>query len=652
MSSPRDVSFKRSCLRNEIELIRGEIFIGGRGSSNLSTILDKMQQLTEAESAVIESQNNEITFLKEQLMEYKANERHSSAIRIFRASSDLGNSNETCEAKAEIIELEASKSRIIEEIRNLKHQVGILVSERANLIKEVEVYGHMAELACELEEVKDSRQQLEDQLKELRKQMSDLLAERDIAAYKAETESLIREELQNEMRVLYQEKIEQEKRISDLQTQPSSNPSSVSNIMYEEDIKRLKKEISVIRAENESLRVTAKREAATRRILNDEIKSLSAENILIKRSSTYCEDPKDVAASRKRVLALSRGNAGDDERSREFKRSISYEPRDRLGSSTSDNCPAHESDNVSVLFGQDSIAGRTAEISVSSHDNDSKSDHKGIRAHAEKLLFWANKASERSKTSGSNSIASGSIISRQHPVPATIGLPPRSQSRLVNKFGLLPPRPPQEVTDRADHSGNVGDKENGLGVNGTKQQHTVIFNIDKVQNETLCQCSSSPFSGSDPHAEFFLPKLGLACACGKSSIAKERDSFSENPTALTNILRDWQCDFLLSLNVETADQLLRMHKSSANDMARKMKQWRVDKNMSSARSKECFVALQIWARTAKVVLRSIKKQRDAGEEVIEKPTFLDISLADTHSVSTLGQLSSVEGRAPSEMVEI
>mmetsp|Transcript_14182 Transcript_14182/g.29822 ORF Transcript_14182/g.29822 Transcript_14182/m.29822 type:complete len:638 (-) Transcript_14182:138-2051(-) len=636
MSSPGDVSCKRSCLRKEIDRIRGGLFIADGGSSNLSRILDLVQELTKAESAIIESQNNEILLLKEQLKEF----------------TDLGNYNDVCKPKADIVELEASKRRIIEEIKHLKHQVRVLVSERTNLVKEVEVYGHMAELASELEEAQTSRHQLEIQLRELHKQMDDVLAERDAAADKAETESLIRDELQNEMRVLYQEKIEHQKRIYDLQAQSSSIPSSVSSIMYEEDIKRLKKEIDIIRAENESLRVTAKREATTRQILNDEIKSLSAQNVMIKRSSSHGEDQNDIAASRKRALALSQGNAGDDERSRELKRSISYEPRDRLGSYTSDNSATHESDNVSVLFGQDSIAGRTAEISISSQENDSKSDHKGIRAHAEKLLFWANKAAERSKTSSSNSVASGSITSRQHSVPATIGLPPRSQSWVVRKSGRLPPRPPQEGIDRAEPCGNIGDKENGSSFSRSKQKHTVIFNIDKVQNEKSCQCSSSPFSGTDPHAEFFLPKLGLACSCGKSSIVKERESFSENPTALKNFLRDWQCDFLLTLNVETADQLLRMHKSSPNDMARKMKQWRVDNNMSNARSKECFVALQIWARTAKVVMRSVKKQRDAGEEVIEKPSFLDISFADTHSVSTLGQLSSVGGKAPSEMVEI
>ena len=76
--------------------------------------------------------------------------------------------------------------------------------------------------------------------------------------------------------------------------------------------------------------------------------------------------------------------------------------------------------------------------------------------------------------------------------------------------------------------------------------------------------------------------------------------------------------------------------------------------MPLARSKECYVALMVWSRTAKVVLRSIEKQKEAGEEKIEKPGFLDIAYEDSYtvgSVSTLGLMSSVGGRV-NEMMEI
>ena len=656
MSSTDELLSKSSSIKAEIRQIRGTLFDMDDANYNLSKIFEKFQQLAEAENAVVELQRNEILSLKEQLR--KCYEEKNQF-----GSSDMKN------LAADIKMLEASKSRINEEINTLKKQVKILASERTSLIKEVEVYGHMSELGRELEEEQNARRQLEDQVKKLRKQLTDVLAEKNAAKDKAETEAMIREEMQKEMKTLYEEKIAQDKQLADLQAS-GSNPPSVASFMYEEDIERLKKEIDAIRAENESLRVTAKREAATRRVLDEEIKSLSAESFMMKKRSSYCEDPRDAAASRKRALFLSQGSVGR-ERLREYNRSISYEPRVRLGSGGSDNSLSHESDNVSVLFGQDSIAGRTSENPESTNSNDSRSDHKGIRAHAEKLLYWANKAAERNKACSSNSVSSGlQSVLRQHSVPASIGLPPRSQSCLSRgrKPGLLPPRPPQAPLEdgavgieRTESIGSVGDKENGTSFNIlTKRKpnvvcvsdHAVIHNLDKIETMGSCQCSVSPFSGNDPHAEFYLPKLGLACTCGHSSIVEERRLFSKNPTSLKNILRRWQCEFLLSLNVETADQLLRAHKSGANDIARQMKRWREQNNMSPANSKECYVALQIWSRTAKVVLRSIKKQREAGEEIIEKPSFLDITIADTHSVSTLGHLSSVGGRMSYEMMEI
>jgi hypothetical protein len=45
-----------------------------------------------------------------------------------------------------------------------------------------------------------------------------------------------------------------------------------------------------------------------------------------------------------------------------------------------------------------------------------------------------------------------------------------------------------------------------------------------------------------------------------------------------------------------------------------MKVWREDHGLPLARSKECYVGLMVWSRTAKLVLRSIEKQKEAGGE--------------------------------------
>ena len=195
----------------------------------------------------------------------------------------------------------------------------------------------------------------------------------------------------------------------------------------------------------------------------------------------------------------------------------------------------------------------------------------------------------------------------------------------------------------------------------------VIHNLDYVDESPVicCECAASAFSGNEPESEFYLPKLGLACSCGGNEAQlADRASFSRNPEALASILRPWQCDFLATLDVATADELLRSHKADANSMARSMKLWRMREGMAPCRSKECYIALKIWSRTCKVVLRSIREQRELaaeggaeGEDVtVEKPHFLDITFADTHtiaSISTLGQMSSVGGGARAfEMGEI
>jgi len=243
-------------------------------------------------------------------------------------------------------------------------------------------------------------------------------------------------------------------------------------------------------------------------------------------------------------------------------------------------------------------------------------------------------------------------------------------------FPKLPPKLPQQQEQQQQRKKNVSLSEND----------TIIHNLEYPEYAEedapimCCNCSASPFSGNDPQSEFYLPKLGLACTCGARAVfdINERTSFSENPTALSNILRQWQCDFLSTLGVTAANELLKAHKADANGMSRKMKKWRNARGMSSTRSKECYVALKIWSRTCKVVLRSIRDQKataeqthhpseECGEEgggdvgdaenvIIERPNFLDITFADTHtiaSISTLGQFSSVGGCVrPIEMMEI
>ncbi|KAL3756703.1 hypothetical protein ACHAWU_006121 [Discostella pseudostelligera] len=683
----------------------------------------------------------------------------------------------------EIEELSNWKNGIIAEIEELKNQSHSLRMERNKLMQEVEVYTHQSELATQLECVKEENIRLQNEMTALRtalemqmtstKEAEDMLlvAEcektraEDLAAQaeeRAHTEEIIRKEMESEMQSLYKEKIALLKKMDDwkLTNRGGGEMTTATATNGREDMQRLKEEIQTLRGENASLRSTADRDCETIAALNDEIQSL-------KPSMEYCQNPlltTEEHPSRKRMLANnSQGSSGEeDERSREHKRLyertntigngclelIDGSTRVRSNTGGSDTLDGdtvsamHEADSDSLLFGQNSVDDKSNSINDDSAPCDgcisvakSTADHDVIRAHAEKVLYWANRASERSKRGCS---PSSSVASRQEvkelrsgegsantpkkrdtsslsssPIPETIGLPPRSQSR-VRKSSQLPPRcPPStsaapsltmssassgegEILD-CNSTSSSSDKENGgssfnrevLGafpkLSSTKQSRnhhkknvtvvecdTIIHNSNNVEEQICCECSASPFSGNDPQSEFYLPKLGLACSCAGASIIEDRESFSKNPTALSNILRPWQCSFLESLSITTADELLNAHRAGANAMARKMRNWRALQggNMKVMRSRECYVALKVWCCTCKVVLRSIREQKeqarrmrgsddnvkaeDDDDIIIEKPHFLDISFADMHtitSISTLGQFSSECGR-PFEMMEI
>ena len=589
------------------------------------------------------------------------------------------------------------------------------------------------------------------------KRAADVASEEKAKA--AVDEEMVQKEMQHETERLYEEQMQRETELEGLKR--SVGGAEAAPPASGGDLARLKRELRALKGENASLRSTARRDSAVIASLNDELRSRTSGGgggPVPAHTSAARASAAAAAASRKRALAPSQGSAGGDERSREDKRSIRYEPhkeppceashatqekakeglgptraaapsRDRLRSSGSgsleqqmgegrERCDtgggsitlgdtvsaSNESDNVSVLFGQESVLDKSTK---SSGDH---SDHDRIRVHAEKLLYWANRASERSSRKDASSTASRPTArsrpppqdtiappnhSRAPSIPATIGLPPRSQSR-VRPASPLPPRCPPAPASISDGQGSLpSDKEDGLpydpnpgeeaagafptsSSSSARGRHKKISLsdtdtiIDDLQDDptVCCECTASPFSGNDAHSDFYLPKLGMACHCARSwsRLRDERASFSRNPSALSHILRPWQCDFLRTLGVTTADELLRAHKADANDLARRMKGWRRRRGMAAARSRECYVALKIWSRTCKIVLRSIREQRrqavaggggedeEAHDAILEKPQFLDISFADAHtiaSISTLGQFSSVGGGArPFEMMEI
>ncbi|KAI2499466.1 ATP-dependent microtubule motor activity protein [Fragilaria crotonensis] len=250
------------------------------------------------------------------------------------------------------------------------------------------------------------------------------------------------------------------------------------------------------------------------------------------------------------------------------------------------------------------------------------STHIDIRAHAAKMLQFANRAIEKGRTNRSAVSSVVSSVGTEFQPVTTKELMSEVKSvkvpRAVARLGKppLPSRPNPGTND---------------------DQQVVISNMEKVENTPLfCICQDSLFSGNGEHVEFYLPKLGMACTCGNHK--KETSTLDgPDPTALSNILRPWQVEFLSTLNLRNGVDLVHAFNQRGGEMAKAMRKWRKDKKMPSVKTKSCGIALHIWSTTCKAVVKSVRKQKSKGAKVFSRPDFLEVTNnADGRTVSTLG----------------
>eukprot|EP00567_Pseudictyota_dubia_P010172 CAMPEP_0197432108 /NCGR_PEP_ID=MMETSP1175-20131217/208_1 /TAXON_ID=1003142 /ORGANISM="Triceratium dubium, Strain CCMP147" /LENGTH=452 /DNA_ID=CAMNT_0042960099 /DNA_START=183 /DNA_END=1541 /DNA_ORIENTATION=- len=154
-------------------------------------------------------------------------------------------------------------------------------------------------------------------------------------------------------------------------------------------------------------------------------------------------------------------------------------------------------------------------------------------------------------------------------------------------------------------------------VEGENMKRTLSSVTNSSDNGT-CTCSSSLFSGDEAQIDLFLPNVSMACKCGKR-IQEIDPSPLEERGSLKNILRPWQVQFLESLGIKTAEQLIISEKKDPKNIARQMKSWREEHHLVKARTKKCHMALHIWARSAKVALGSACIE--AGEQSRNAPAY-------------------------------
>ena len=256
----------------------------------------------------------------------------------------------------------------------------------------------------------------------------------------------------------------------------------------------------------------------------------------------------------------------------------------------------------------------------------SSSTPKDIRVHATKMLFYANQAIEKGRSSRSVAISIASsnasdlkpdIRELQAAIMKSITLP-----RTVATAG----KPPLASRPEAEAE--------------FTENKVMISNMEKVENSNCCSCHDSLFSGNAAHANFYLPKLGMACACGHH---KQGSSTLDgnDPTALANILRPWQVEFLATLDIRNSIDLVHAHNQRGEELAKAMRRWRKENKLASVKTKSCNIALHIWSRTCKAVVRSVRKQKADGAKVFKKPEFLEIS-SDTRTISTIGYGSVID----------
>lgn len=132
---------------------------------------------------------------------------------------------------------------------------------------------------------------------------------------------------------------------------------------------------------------------------------------------------------------------------------------------------------------------------------------------------------------------------------------------------------------------------------------------------THCVCTKSVFSGNDDLASFFLPQLGMACSCG---IQNRGLINPEDPTALENVLRPWQVEFLENFGIHRGEQLVKARHRSGGIMAKALRKWRKNKGMLPFKTSSCGMAIDIWAKACKAHVRSVRKQMACGKQHFER----------------------------------
>jgi hypothetical protein len=195
-------------------------------------------------------------------------------------------------------------------------------------------------------------------------------------------------------------------------------------------------------------------------------------------------------------------------------------------------------------------------------------------------------------------------------------------------------------------------------LDGADEGRVLISNLDQVERVPGCTCTRAPstFSANPDQVEFYLPKLRLTCSycrpkdpSAPSSSNEQEEDLGEDPLALSNILREWQVQFLSYMGIHHAMVLVQANARQSGVLAKHMRRWRRKQKLLSVKTKSCMLALHIWARACQTIVRAIQTRRATSTGMVTggpkqlMPSFLELPLdsSDNRSVSTLGGDTSV-----------
>lgn len=174
----------------------------------------------------------------------------------------------------------------------------------------------------------------------------------------------------------------------------------------------------------------------------------------------------------------------------------------------------------------------------------------------------------------------------------------------------------------------------------------MVINVEDIEEKSMpkaeCDCEARMLNGKTEHIEFYLPKTGMICTCGKNFGDKRFQG--DGPLSLSNILREWQVDFLRSIGLASIEDFIKAATIEGGVLAKQMKRWRNARKMLPVRTKSCRVAIYIWCRTCKSSFKSSSSTHqkavisDHPVKQHNTPESMNVSVhsGSGGSVSTLG----------------